>query len=66
MFINKIIHKPGSYLFSMQNKTLMNTIFNFTPTNKLVTLDDMDPMDEWLKGKIKWKNQFCKTYAKNG
>ena len=45
----------------------MNIFSNFTP-NKLVTFDDRDPpwMNDFVKSKIKWKNQLCKIYTKNG
>ena len=44
----------------------MNVFLNFTP-NKLATFDDRHPpwMNDYVKGKIKWKNQLYKTYAKN-
>ena len=63
MFINKSIHKE----VSIYNETLTNVFSNFTP-NKLVTFDDRDPtwMNDYAKGKIKWKNQLYKIYAKNG
>ena len=63
MFINKSIHKQVSIF----NETLMNIFLNFTP-NKLITFDDRDPpwMNNYVKGKIKWKNQLYKTYAKMG
>ena len=63
MFINKIIHKQVTIF----NDTLTNIFLNFTP-NKLVIFDDRDPpwMNVYVKGKIKWKNQLCKRYAKNG
>ena len=45
----------------------MNVFLNFTP-NQLVTFNDRHPpwMNDYVKGKIKWKNQLYKTYAKNG
>ena len=45
----------------------MNIFPNFTP-NKLVTFDDRDPpwMNDFVKSKIKWKNQLYKIYTKNG
>ena len=63
MFINKSIHKQVSIF----NKTLMNIFSNFTP-NKLVTFGNKNPpwMKDYVKGKIKWKNQLYKIYAKNG
>ena len=44
----------------------MNIFSNFTP-NKLVTFDDRDPpwMNDFVKSKIKWKNQLYKIYTKN-
>ena len=61
MFIDKSIHKQVSIF----NEALLNIFSNFTP-NKLVTFNDKDPpwMNEYVKGKIKWKNQLCKTYPK--
>ena len=63
MFNNKRVHKQV-FIF---NDTLMNIFSNFTP-NKLFTIDDMDPswMNDFVKSKIKWKNQLYKIYAKNG
>ena len=51
---------------SIFNETLMNILSNFTP-NKLVTLDDRNTpwMNDFVKSKIKWKNQLCKIYIKN-
>ena len=45
----------------------MNIFLKVTP-NKFVTFDDRDPswMNDFVKGKIKWKNQLCKIYTKNG
>ena len=45
----------------------MNIFSNFTP-NKLVTFDDRDPpwMNDFVKSKIKWKNQLFKIYTENG
>ena len=45
----------------------MNILSNFT-LNKLVTFDDRDPhwMNDFVKSKIKQKNQLCKIYTKNG
>ena len=45
----------------------MNIFSNFTP-NKLVTFDDRDApwMNDFVKSKIKWKNQLYKIYTKNG
>ena len=63
MFINKSIYKQVSTF----KETLMNIFSNFT-LNKLVTFDDRDPpwMNDYVKSKIKCKNQLYKTYAKNG
>ena len=63
MFINKSVLKQVSIF----NETLMNIFSNFTP-NKLVTCDDRDPpwMNDFVKSKIKWKNQLYNTYAENG
>ena len=59
MFNNKYVHK----WVSIFNEILMNVFSNFTP-NKLVTLDDRDSpwMNDFVKSKIKWKNQLYKTY----
>ena len=45
----------------------MNMYSNFT-LNKLVTFDDRDPpwMNDFVKSKIKWKNQLYKIYPENG
>ena len=45
----------------------MNIFSNFTP-NKLVTFDDRDPpwMNDFVKSKIKWKNQLYTIYTKSG
>ena len=63
MFNNKSVHKQVSIF----NEILMNIFSNFTP-NKLVTFDDRDPpwMNDFVKSKIKWKNQLYKIYTKNG
>ena len=63
MFINKSIHKE----VSIYNETLMNVFSNFTP-NKLVTFDDRDPtwMNDYAKGKIKWKTSSIKYMLKMG
>ena len=62
MFNNKSVHKQVSIF----NEILMNIFSNFTP-NKLVTFDDRDPpwMNDFVKSKIKWKNQLYKVYTKN-
>ena len=59
MFNNKYVHK----WVSIFNEILMNIFSNFTP-NKLVTFDDRDPswMNDFVKSKIKWKNQLYKTH----
>ena len=58
MFSNKSVLKQVSIF----NETLMNIFSNFTP-NKLVTCDDRDPpwMNDFVKSKIKWKNQLYNT-----
>ena len=63
MFNNKSVHKQVSIF----NEILMNIFSNFTP-NKLVTFDDRDPpwMNDFVKSKIKWKNQLYKIYTENG
>ena len=63
MFSNKSVLKQVSIF----NETLMNIFSNFT-TNKLVTFDDRDPpwMNDFVKSKIKWKNQLYNAYAENG
>ena len=45
----------------------MNIFSEFTP-NKLVTFDDRDPswLNDFVKSKIKWKNQIYKIYTKTG
>ena len=55
MFNNKNVHKQVS-IFS---EILMNIFSNSTP-NKLNTFDDRDPpwMNDFVKSKIKWKNQL--------
>ena len=63
MFNNKQFHKQVSIF----NEVLRNIFSNFTP-NKLVTFDDRDPpwLNDFVKSKIKWKNQLHKIYTKNG
>ena len=63
MFNNKSVHKQESIF----NEILMNMFSDFTP-NKLVTFDDRNPpwMNDFVKSKIKWKNQPYKIYTKNG
>ena len=58
MFNNESIHKQVS-VFS---ETLMNIFSNFA-SNKLITFDDRNPswMNDYVKGKIKWKNLLYKT-----
>ena len=62
MFNKESVHKQVSIF----NEILMNIFSNFTP-NKLVTFDDRDPpwMNDFVKSKIKWKNQLYKIYTKN-
>ena len=45
----------------------MNIYSNFTPNNS-IAFDDRDPpsMNDYVKGKTKWKSQLYETYAKNG
>ena len=49
------------------NETIMNIFLKFVPS-KLVTFDDSDPplMNDFIRSKIKWKDQMHKTYKKNG
>ena len=63
MFSKKSVQKQVSIF----NETLINIVSNFTP-NKLVTFDDRNPpwMNDYVKSKIKWKNQLYNTYVKNG
>ena len=63
MFNNKQFHKQ----ISIFNEVLRNIFSNCTP-NKLVTFDDRDPpwLNDFVKSKIKWKNQLHKIYTKNG
>ena len=63
MFSNKSVHKQGSIF----NELLIKVFSNFTP-NKLVAFDDRETpwMNDFVKIKIKWKNQLYNTYAKNG
>ena len=58
MFINKSFHKQVSIFIV----TLMNISSNFPP-DKLVTFGDRDLpwMNDYVNGKIKWKNQLYKT-----
>ena len=54
------------YPRSIFNETLMNIFSNFIP-NKYITFDDRDPpwMNDFVKSKIKFKNQLYNTYIKN-
>ena len=63
MFSNKSVHKQGSIF----NELLIKVFSNFTP-NKLVAFDDRETpwMNDFVKIKIKWKNQLYNTYTKNG
>ena len=63
MFSNKSVHKQVSIV----NETLINIFSNFT-LNELVTFDDRDSpwMNDFVKSKIKGKNQLYNTYTKNG
>ena len=62
MFNNKRVHKQVSIF----NETLINVFSNITP-NRLVTFNDRVPpwMNNFVKSKIKWKNQLYKTYTRN-
>ena len=62
MFNDSSVPKQVSIFY----ETLMNILSNFTP-NKLVTFHDRDTpwMNDFVKGKIKWKNQLYKIYIKN-
>ena len=44
------------------------SIFSNFITNKLDTFDDREPpwMNDFVKCKLKWKNQLCKIYIKYG
>ena len=55
MFNNKSVQKQVSIF----NEILMNLFSNFTPY-KLVIFDDSDLpwMNDFVKSKIKWKNQL--------
>ena len=47
----------------------MKIFSNFVPKpSKLVTFDDSDPpwMNDFIKNKIKWKHEICKTFINNG
>ena len=61
MFNNKSVRKK----VSISNETLMNIFSNLTP-NKLIKIDVKDPfrMNDFVKSKIKRKNQLCKVYTK--
>ena len=63
LFSNKSAHKQ----VSISNETLINKFSDVTP-NKLLTFDDKDPpwMNDFIKSKLKWKNQLYETYAKIG
>ena len=49
------------------SETIMNIFANFV-RSKLVTFDDSDPpwMNDFIRNKIKWKDQMHETYKKNG
>ena len=63
MFSNRSVHKQVSIF----NETLLNIFSNFN-LNKLVTFDERNPdcMNDFIKSKIKWKNQLWEIYTKNG
>ena len=62
LFHNKTVYKQ----VSISNETL-NIFSNFI-LNEYVTFDDRDPpwMSDFVKTKIKFKNQLYNTYIKNG
>ena len=61
LFHSKTVHKQVSIF----NETLMNIFSNFIP-NKYITFNDRDPpwMNDFVKSKIKFKNQLYNTYIK--
>ena len=62
LFHNKTVHKQVSVF----TETLINIFSNFIP-NKYVTFNDRDPpwMNDFVKTKIKFKNQLYNTYDYN-
>ena len=63
LFHNKTVHKQV-YIFI---ESIMNIFSNFI-SNKYVTFDDWDPpwMSNFVKTRIKYKNELYNTYIKNG
>ena len=63
-FNKKSVHKQVSIF----NEKLTNIFSNFTPNKLVVTFDNNDPfwMSDFVKSRIKWKNQLYKIYTKNG
>ena len=61
LFNSKTVNKQVSIL----NETIINNFSNFVP-NIRVTFDDSDPpwVNDFIKNKIKWKQQIYKTYQK--
>ena len=62
LFSNKSVHEQVTVF----NQTLMNTFSNYIP-NKLITVDDKDPlwMNESIKKKIRTKKYACKSFNAN-
>ena len=63
LFHNKTVHKQVSIFI----ESIMNIFSNFI-SNKYVTFDNWDPpwMSNFVKTRIKYKNQLYNTYTKNG
>ena len=63
LFHNKTVHKQVSIF----TETLINIFSNFIP-NKYITFNDRDPpwMNDFVKTKIKFKNQLYNTYGYKG
>ena len=61
LFNIKTVNKQVSIL----NEIIINIFSNFVP-NIRVTFDDSDPpwVNDFIKNKIKWKQQIYKTYQK--
>ena len=64
LFYNKTVHKQVSIF----NETIMN-IFSNTIPNNYITFDDrylpLPWMNDFVKTKIKFKNELYHTYIKN-
>ena len=62
-FSNVSVNKQVEIL----NCTILNIFSNFIP-NKLITIDDSEPpwMTDFVKSKIKYKNNIFSSYVKNG